>query len=137
MDDAFETLPSNGWTNERGFVDIASTQRLAAYTRDLGIERAKTAGVSKADLATASGRAQSSRSAADASGVQVSLSASAQALSEGTNEGIKRGGNDSTAAAPKPSQPTNRGPQSNRSFAVEAYQKNASTIPGSRIQVIA
>ena len=121
-------------------MDISSTQRLAAYTRDLGIERARTADASKVDPGTASGRAKSSGSA-EASGVQVSLSASAQALSEDAAEGAKHGGNNSAAAAAmlpsKHSEPTNGGPRSNRSLAVEAYQKNASAISGSRIQVIA
>ena len=117
-------------------MDISSTQRLAAYTGDLGIDRARTADASKADPAKAASRTKANKSA-DASGVQVSLSASAQAISEDTAENVKPAVNHSAAATRKETETANRSPRSNRSLAIEAYQKNASAVSGSRIQVIA
>ena len=117
-------------------MDISSTQRLAAYTGDLGIDRARTADASKADPAKAASRTKANKSA-DASGVQVSLSASAQAISEDTAENVKPAVNHSAAATRTETETANRSPRSNRSLAIEAYQKNASAVSGSRIQVIA
>ena len=127
--------------DERGFVDISSTQRLATYTRDLGIESARSASVSRPDSAKASPRVQASQRAQTA-GVQVSLSANAQAIAHNTTEAAELSSNSSDA--PSSDAPLieradrpNRGPRSNRSLAIEAYQRVASEVTSGSIQVIA
>lgn len=133
MREASRSLLS-GSIDERGFVDISSTQRLAAYTRELGIERAGSAGASRPDPSTASPRTQENL-VANASGIQVSLSTNAQALSQGATQAAERSSDTPNTRLIQENDSPTRASRSNRSLAIEAYQKNASAASGSRIQV--